>query len=44
LLNPEDNNERQTIHEHVSAPLKPVQLPTVSQKKKSGGMGMPGLN
>jgi tetratricopeptide (TPR) repeat protein len=44
LLNPEDNNERQTIHEHVSVPLKPVQLPTVSQKKKSGGMGMPGLN
>ena len=44
LLNPEDNNERQTIHEHVSVPLKPVQMPTLSQKKKAGGTGSPGLN
>jgi hypothetical protein len=34
LLNPEDNNERQAIHEHVSAPLKSVQKPVVAQKKK----------
>jgi tetratricopeptide (TPR) repeat protein len=34
LLNPEDNNERQTIHEHVSAPLKPEQKTVVAQHKK----------
>jgi hypothetical protein len=34
LLNPEDNNERQTIHEHVSAPLKAEQKTVVAQHKK----------
>jgi tetratricopeptide (TPR) repeat protein len=35
LLNPEDNNERQAIHEHVSAPLKPEQKPVVAQKSRN---------
>jgi len=26
-LHPEDNNERQLIHEHVSVPLTPVKKP-----------------
>src|SRR5579864_2677123 len=34
LLNPEDNNERQAIHEHVSSPLKPEQKTVVAQQKK----------
>jgi hypothetical protein len=34
LLNPEDNNERQAIHEHVSVPLKPEQKPVLAQQKK----------
>jgi tetratricopeptide (TPR) repeat protein len=29
-LNPEDNNERQAIHEHVSGPLRFNSQPTVS--------------
>jgi tetratricopeptide (TPR) repeat protein len=45
LLNAEDNNERQTIHEHVSVPLKPATVPSkVARKKKAGAVGMPGLN
>jgi Flp pilus assembly protein TadD len=31
-LNPEDNNERQAIHEHVSAPLATGRLGTVSRR------------
>jgi hypothetical protein len=32
-LHPEDNNERQLIHEHVSAPLAPAKRPaTVAEK------------
>jgi Flp pilus assembly protein TadD len=44
LLNPEDNNERQTIHEHVSVPLKPTPMPMLSQKKKTGASGSAGLD
>ena len=32
-LHPEDNNERQLIHEHVSAPLTPARAPaTVAER------------
>ncbi|HET9281137.1 MAG TPA: tetratricopeptide repeat protein [Candidatus Angelobacter sp.] len=45
LLNPEDNNERQAIHEHVSAPLKPEQKKTVvAQQKKATTASGSGLD
>jgi tetratricopeptide (TPR) repeat protein len=34
LLNPEDNHERQAIHEHVSAPLETMVASSTSQKKR----------
>jgi predicted Zn-dependent protease len=38
-LSPEDNNERQTIHEHESAPLPaaPAPLPTAPAATAAGG-------
>ena len=44
LLNPEDNNERQTIHEHVSAPLKAAAATVLTQKRKSAASGAAGLD
>ncbi|HEX9943923.1 MAG TPA: tetratricopeptide repeat protein [Thermoanaerobaculia bacterium] len=37
LLSPEDNNERQQIHEHESAPLLPVQRTAVESVVAGGG-------
>jgi Tfp pilus assembly protein PilF len=34
-LHPEDNNERQLIHEHVSAPLTPVKVPAEIAAKRA---------
>ncbi|HEY6251381.1 MAG TPA: tetratricopeptide repeat protein, partial [Candidatus Angelobacter sp.] len=34
LLNPEDNRERQTIHEHISVPLETMVTSTTVQKKQ----------
>jgi Flp pilus assembly protein TadD len=39
---PEDNNERQSIHEHVSVPLHPSSTPTLSQKQRRDRV--PGAN
>jgi len=44
LLNPEDNNERQTIHEHVSGPLNNVARSTLAQRRKPASVGSPGLD
>lgn len=34
-LNPEDNNERQAIHEHVSVPLSPIQTKVAVPRHKT---------
>ena len=34
-LNPEDNNERQAIHEHVSAPLTPNRVGTLQKSNQN---------
>ena len=39
-LHPEDNNERQLIHEHVSAPLGPAKpAPGVAEKQAGATAG-----
>jgi tetratricopeptide (TPR) repeat protein len=39
-LNPEDNNERQAIHEHVSAPLPSIRAkPAISQQRTLAASG-----
>jgi Flp pilus assembly protein TadD len=39
LLNPEDNRERQAIHEHVSVPLDSMAASTGAQKKQKAAEG-----
>ena len=34
-LNPEDNNERQAIHEHVSVPLPSIQTKVAAQRHRT---------
>jgi tetratricopeptide (TPR) repeat protein len=45
MLHPEDNNERQSIHEHVSVPLGPLANPKIISRtgapQKSSGPALP---